>query len=78
MFALLRSLRDLPMPHPNMPSLDEDQISVTADATSYSLKVSARYPGSIFGDLTVTAIDGSPLAAWVDDALATLDSCMPK
>lgn len=78
MLAALRALRDLPMPRPSMPPLPGDEVIITADGTAYSLTISATYPGASAGDLTVGSNVDTPLAAWVDDALATLDSCMPK
>jgi hypothetical protein len=78
MLVSLRSLRDLPMPRPNVPLLDEGPVIVTADGTGYSLTIPVAYPGAIPQDLTLTSNIGTPLAAWVEDALAALDSCIPK
>jgi hypothetical protein len=78
MLAALRSLRDLPMPRPNMWPLDGDEFIVTADGASYSLTISAAYPGASPGDLTLNSNVGTPLAAWVDDTLSALDSCITR
>lgn len=78
MLRALRALRDLPMPRPNLPPLPGDEVIITADGTAYSLTISAAYPGASAGDVTVASNVDTPLAAWVDDALATLDACTRK
>lgn len=72
MLAALDVLRDLPMPRPSLPG---DASIVTADGTGYSLTISAAYAGASPGDVTLTSNVGTPLAAWVEDALSKLDSC---
>lgn len=75
----LRSLSDLPMPRPKLPFPSDDSIIVTSDGTGYSLTVPVAYPGEfVTQDVTLRSNIGTPLAAWVDDALAIVDSCMPK
>jgi hypothetical protein len=78
MLAALRSLRDLPMPRANMPLLDDAETTVTVDGTHYELTMPVAYAGASLGDLTLTSKDDTPLAAWVENTLSTLDSCMPK
>ena len=78
MLVVLRALRELPMPRPKLPFADNEPLVVTADGGEYSLTISVGYPGAIPQDLTLTSNVGTPLAAWVEDALATLDSCVPK
>ena len=79
MLITLRSLRDLPMPRPKLPFPSDDPIVVTADGIGYSLTVPVAYPGTFLTqDVTLTSNIGTPLATWVDDALARVDSCMPK
>jgi hypothetical protein len=77
MLAALKSLGDLQMPRANLP-LQDDFIIITADGTAYSLTMPAAYPNAATSDITLTSKDDTPLAAWVDNALATLDSCMPR
>ncbi len=75
----LRSLSDLPMPQPKLPFPSDAPIIVTADGIGYSLTVPVAYPGEFLThDVTLTSNVGTPLAAWIDDALAIVDSCMPK
>ena len=62
MLASVRSLRDLPMPRPNVPLLNDEPINVTADGTGYSLTIPVAYPGAIPHDLTLTSNVGTPLA----------------
>jgi hypothetical protein len=76
MLAVLRSLHDLPMPRAYIPP--QDPLFVVADGTGYSLTIDAAYPEALPGELTLHSNVGTPLAAWIDDALATLDSCPPK
>ena len=76
MLTALKSLHDLPMPRANLLFLDPTYL--IADGTGYSLTIPAAYPSSPPGELTLNSNVGTPLADWIEDALATLDSCMPK
>ena len=75
--AMLRSMRDLPAPRPAPPLLDNADIIVTADGTTYALTAPAAYPGKSAGEMTLSSNVGTPLADWVERSLAALSQCLP-
>lgn len=66
------SLADLPPPEFQPPG---DGIEVVADGVWYSVTVPAGYGGQSGEPLKLTSNIGTPLAAWVDGALARLERC---
>jgi hypothetical protein len=71
----LRSLQELSAPHAVVPFLDSDDVIVTADGVRYSLTVPAAYRNASSDDMTLQSNEGTPLADWIKQTLATLQVC---
>jgi hypothetical protein len=79
MLTAIRSLHDLAMPRPSLLGMAPgEEVIITVDGTEYSLTMPAAYPGAGVGEVTAKSNYGTPLAAWVDSALVTLDACIAK
>lgn len=66
------SLAGLPLPRPQTPSFDTE---IIVDGVGYSVTVQVGYGRQSSGPLTFSSNVGTPLAAWVDGAIAKLEHC---
>lgn len=66
------SFADLPMPKPQTPS---DATVIVLDGVGYRVTVPVGYGDEIGDALTLRSNGGTPLAKWVDAALAKLEGC---
>lgn len=76
--AALARLEELPPPRIDVPGVGREArgSSVVADGASYFLWSSlAAYSGGAAGELEVRTVDGTPAAAWIDEALKAVEPC---
>jgi hypothetical protein len=72
--TVIASLRDLQPSRPMPPGFDTGDLIVMADGTGYALDVPVTDRVSA-SRITWRSNIGTPLAKWVDDALAALEPC---
>jgi hypothetical protein len=66
------SFADLPMPKPQTPS---DAAVIVLDGVGYHVTVPVSYSDDMGSATTLRSNGGTPLAKWVDGALAKLEGC---
>jgi len=68
----------VPLPHPDPPAMIDRDLVITADGIGYAVTVPVGYGGgSLAEPATFRSNVGTPLARWVDGALAGLRGCWP-
>lgn len=70
--AAILSFADLPLP---TPSGADAQVDIVLDGVSYAVTLPLRYGRQPSGRATFSSNFGTPLARWVDAALAKLEPC---
>lgn len=73
--AVLASMRDLTMPRPAPYGVAGESDAIVLDGTTYTLSVPTDFPS---GRMTISSSQGSPLAAWIDNAFKALEPCWSK
>lgn len=71
---MLASLPALPMPRVAPPGFESGRLEVVVDGVGYGLHMPAAL-GRGYGSVDMASNVDTPLAAWVDGALATLAPC---
>ena len=73
----LRELERLKLPRPEVPLLNSNVVTVTADGITYAMRTPAAYAGARDGELVVRSNAGTPLAEWIERTEAVVEACLP-
>lgn len=60
---------------PGIPVTEDGSVILTLDGVQYSLESRSHYDGNISSSLSFTSNAGTPLANYVEDSIAALETC---
>jgi len=69
---VIAQMQRIPMPKLAVPGVSERDTTIFLDGSAYSLTAPSSYS---MGSMTLTSVDGSPLADWMNGAFAKLSPC---
>lgn len=69
---VIAQLQRMQMPKPSIPGFSEKDTTIFHDGSAYSLTAPTSYS---MGSMTLTSVDGSPLADWINGAFVKLSPC---